>query len=280
MIPLNRNEETVMQPGDQVRLAVLHVPHSSPVVPTEIRPAITLSDEELEIELLRMTDHYTDELFQLEPWVACSIIFPVSRLVVDPERFLDDSKEPMAERGMGVVYTRTSDGRALRGVPAQAERTELIERFYHPHHARLEAAVAASLHFWQSCLVIDCHSCSGSPLPYEPDQSFDRPDVCIGTDSFHTPEWLRDEARRLFEASGFRVAIDRPYAGALVPGSYFRRTEKVLALMVEVNRSLYMDESSGQRRSDFETQAGRIRSVLRSLIEEFRKKVLAEAKFA
>ena len=269
-----------MQGGDQVPLAVLHVPHSSRVVPTESRPAITLSNQELEIELLRMTDHYTDELFRLESWVACSIVFPVSRLVVDPERFLDDRKEPMAECGMGVVYTRTSDGRALRSVPTQAERTELIDRFYHPHHARLGAAVAASLQSWQSCLVIDCHSFPGQPLPYEPDQSLDRPDICIGTDIFHTPEWLRDEARHLFETSGFRVATNRPFAGALVPASHYRRTERVLALMVEVNRSLYIEESSGQRRSTFEIQAVRIRAVLRSLVEEFRKRVLAEPKFA
>lgn len=268
----------MVQGGDQVPLAVLHVPHSSRAVPKDIRPAITLSDQELETELLRMTDHYTDELFRLESWVACSIVFPVSRLVVDPERFLDDSKEPMAERGMGVVYTRTSDSQALRSVPTQAERTELINRFYHPHHAQLGAAVAASLQFWQSCLVIDCHSFPGSPLPYEPDQSFDRPDICIGTDTFHTPKWLRDEARHLFATSGFQVAIHRPFAGALVPASHYRRTERVSALMVEVNRSLYVEESSGQRRADFEIQAGRIRAVLRSLIAEFRKRVLAEPK--
>jgi N-formylglutamate amidohydrolase len=274
------DEEAVVRGGDQVPLAVLHVPHSSRAVPKEIRPAITLSDQELEIELLRMTDHYTDELFRLESSVACSIVFPVSRLVVDPERFLDDSEEPMAERGMGVVYTRTSDGRALRSVPTQAERTELIERFYHPHHAQLEAAVAASLQFWQSCLVIDCHSFPGSPLRHESDQSLDRPDICIGTDTFHTPKWLRDEARHLFEMSGFRVATNRPFAGALVPASRYRRTERVFALMVEVNRSLYMEEISGQRRSNFEIQAERIQAVLRSLIEEFRKRVLAEPKFA
>ena len=29
--------------------------------------------------------------------------------MVDPERFEDDAREPMAARGQGVVYTRTSD---------------------------------------------------------------------------------------------------------------------------------------------------------------------------
>ena len=69
-----------------------------------------LSDKELSAELLRMTDDYTH------------VIFPVSRLIIDPERFLDDLMEAMSEVGMGVIYTRTSDGRVLRE-PATAPDT-------------------------------------------------------------------------------------------------------------------------------------------------------------
>jgi len=41
---------------------IIHVPHSSIFILPEIRDDILLSDNELEIELLRMTDWYTDEL--------------------------------------------------------------------------------------------------------------------------------------------------------------------------------------------------------------------------
>lgn len=51
-----------------------------------------------------MTDMYIDELFEYVK--ASEIIFPISRLIVDPERFLNDSKEyNMAKIGMGVIYT-------------------------------------------------------------------------------------------------------------------------------------------------------------------------------
>jgi hypothetical protein len=46
-------------------LTVLHLPHASTVIPADERASIHLSDDGLALELLRMTDHYTDELFAL-----------------------------------------------------------------------------------------------------------------------------------------------------------------------------------------------------------------------
>lgn len=51
-----------------------------------------------------MTDRYTDELFAFPETAATTIAFPMSRLVVDPERFTDDALEPMS---------RIRDGRHL-----------------------------------------------------------------------------------------------------------------------------------------------------------------------
>ena len=83
-------------------------------VPVEERQAIRLDNDALNSELLRMTDAYTDELFPLTPVEAGRVIFPVSRLVCDVERFPLDEDEAMADRGMGVIYTRTSMGEELR----------------------------------------------------------------------------------------------------------------------------------------------------------------------
>ncbi len=89
------------------RLLVLHIPHSSHFVPPEARRAILLDDADLQSELLRMTDAYTDELFPLTSLEAGRVVFPVSRLVCDVERFSADDDEAMTARGMGVIYTRT-----------------------------------------------------------------------------------------------------------------------------------------------------------------------------
>jgi len=196
-----------------------------------------------------MTDWFTDELFDLPG--TNRIVFPVSRLVVDPERFLDDSMEIMAERGMGVVYTRTSQGRELRSEPNQESHLNLIDRYYVPHHVALTKAVDNLLDAEDWCLVLDCHSFPSRPLPYELDRGPDRPEICLGTDPFHTPPWLATGAREAFRELGFNVEFNRPFAGALVPEKHFQWNAGVLALMVEINRSSYMDESSGLRLQSF-----------------------------
>jgi N-formylglutamate amidohydrolase len=61
-----------------------------------------------------MTDAFTDELFAPTSFEAARVVFPVSRMVCDVERFPDGADEPMALRGMGAVYVKTTDGRPLR----------------------------------------------------------------------------------------------------------------------------------------------------------------------
>lgn len=102
-----------------------------------MRKTILLTDEELRAELLRMTDRYTDQLFQLPERNTARVVFPVSRLVVDPERFVDDSIEPMADVGMGAVYTQTSLGKLLRRPLSASEREQLLAKYYWTHHATL-----------------------------------------------------------------------------------------------------------------------------------------------
>jgi N-formylglutamate deformylase len=250
-----------------------HIPHSSRFIPRGVREQLCLSDEELAAELLKKTDHFTDELFRFESPLVETLVFPVSRLVVDPERFLEDEKEPMATHGMGAVYTRTSDGKALRESLTRAEREVLIERYYRPHHEKLERAVAMTLAAWNSCLIIDCHSFPSAPLPYEEDRSPRCQDICLGTDPVHTPRWLSEMAEAVFRAGGFSVDLNRPFGGSLVPATYYQKDHSVWSIMIEVNRSLYMDEASGVGLPRLAEISGRIQGIARALIKAGRKRI-------
>ena len=249
--------------------AILHIPHGSITIPEDLRTSFLLEDKALQQELLRMTDWHTEDLFGV-PGLQ-RIVFPVSRLVVDPERFLDDDQEVMAARGMGVVYTRTSGGEPLRVPPSPEERAWLIDRLYQPHHRSLSEAVNSALDQHGYALVIDCHSFPSEPLPCDLDQDPDRPDLCIGTDLFHTPGWLRDATISAFQAadSGLSIGLNRPYSGALVPLESWNQDSRVLAVMVEVNRRLYLDEGTGQPSDQMPTIQGLIRTAIARLVSAF-----------
>ncbi len=103
------------------------------------------------------------------------------------------------------------------------------------------------------------------PLPYEADQRRDRPDICLGTDPFHTPAPLAARARRLFEREGWSVAVNRPFSGALVPAPFYRHDRRVHALMIEVNRRLYLDAATGRPLPTYGAVRDRIRQVVSDL---------------
>ena len=222
---------------------LLHIPHASTFIPPEELPRfwpVNLADEQL-----KMTDRYCDELFTGYE----KVVFPVSRLVCDPERFRDDAQETMSRIGMGAIYTKTSSGDPLRWV-TEEEREKLLRQYYDPHHARLTEAVEEKLKAHGRCLIIDGHSFHPIPLPYEPDQELNRPDFCIGTDPFHTPKQLSDLTMDYLRKEGFSVSMNRPYAGSLVPMKYYGKDRRVCSIMIEINRRLYMDEN-GQRSNSF-----------------------------
>jgi N-formylglutamate amidohydrolase len=242
--------------------SIRHIPHSSTEIPEQYREPFLLSDAGLERELLRMTDSYTDELFGGDAEGAH--VFPVSRLLVDVERFENDEEEVMAARGMGALYTRTHELQSLRRDLIPEEREELLSRYYRPHHAKLEAMVEGSLDRFDQALIIDCHSFPSRRLPYEIAAEGDtRPEICIGTDSFHTPEWLRDAAVECFAKAGFTVRIDTPFSGALTPAKHYRQDKRICSLMIEVRRDLYMDEETGEKSARFSG----VRKILETVIQ-------------
>lgn len=240
---------------------ILHIPHSSTIIP--LKDGYLVDYKVLKDEQLKLTDWYTDDLFNSE--TELSVIAPFSRIFCDPERFPDDNQEVMAQYGMGVLYEKSDDGRVIRQV-TEALRTKILNQFYWPHHKRLSEAVKDQLEQYGKAIIIDCHSYPSVPLKRDLNKELNRPDFNIGTDGFHTPKKLIDISEAFFKERGYSLGIDWPYKGAIVPLEYYQKDKNVQTIMLEINRALYLNEP----RNDKSDRYSEIKKVTGDFINEIR----------
>ena len=216
---------------------ILHIPHASLRIPDYSH--YLLPPEEVDAEALYLTDLYTDELF-LPAKSDAVIQADFCRVYCDVERFDHDALEPMSKFGMGATYVRCDDGRTLRDL-SPTERDAIMQNCYYTHHERLTASVDSALASLGEARIVDCHSFPDPPLrcsQYQGDAKFD---FNIGTDAFHTPlEWI-EASVKFFADHGFRLGIDEPYSGSLVPMKHYNNDIRVKSTMLEVNRRLYLE---------------------------------------
>jgi N-formylglutamate deformylase len=242
---------------------VVHVPHASTEIPPKYRASLAVNDRGLATELRLMTDRYTDELGAAATELGATMfVNRVSRLVMDPERFPDDSDEPMARNGMGAVHVSRQDGSPLRRFDFTAEERETLMTFlYRPYHRSLEEVVARRLEASGCCLIVDLHSYPRKPFPYE-DPGLARPAVCVGFDDFHGDATLFGRWFGRIREAGLDVAVNTPCAGSLVPARFFGRDARVRSLMIELRRDLYMDEATGAKSAGFEDTRSLVKTLL------------------
>lgn len=219
---------------DFYKRVLFHVPHSSRAIPDYTGFKTALIHDELDL----VTDHGTDVIFNI-PGVQ-RVVAPFSRVYCDVERFLDQREARLNALGRGFFYTHTDDGRLLR--EDTQDNWRFARNFYNSYHTDLERRVQKIFDAEGKCLIIDCHSFNDVPLQSEENQDPKRPDICLGTDSFHTPEWMMVSLAMKFESSGFSVAYNKPFSGTMVPLKFLNKNEHVQSIMVEVNKRVYLNE--------------------------------------
>jgi N-formylglutamate amidohydrolase len=230
-----------------MRKLVLHIPHSSAVIPDF--EGYVSTENEIQQEIIKLTDWYTDDLFDSE--LDDKIITPFSRIFCDVERFADDELEVMTKFGMGALYEKLDNGNQLRIVNPKL-KSDVLNNYYWKHHNRLNTVVNNHLEQTKSCLILDCHSFPSSPLTRALVQDEIRPDFNIGTDSYHTPKYIIDESINYFETNGYTLGLDTPYSGSIVPMEYYQKDPRVTSIMLEVNRRMYLNEPTNEKSMNYQ----------------------------
>jgi N-formylglutamate amidohydrolase len=229
---------------------VISVPHAGRAYPAACAPLCRVPPEKLR----RLEDRYADQLVS-----ACvdagysTIIAHTPRLWIDLNRAEDDVADRLgvssratppsakARSGLGLVPTRLAGvGDIWRVPPSLAQIQARIAQVHRPYHAAVRKALAVAHAKFGAAVLLDIHS-----MP--PLIGADRPEIVIG-DRFGRAARMEvsDCARAVCGASGFRVALNTPYAGAYVLEQHGRPAEGVHALQLEVCRSTYLDAALDQ----------------------------------
>lgn len=253
----------VLPPSMPAAPVLVHVPHASRTIPTDVRRDLELDDTALALEVLRLTDHRTDVLAAgTAAHGATRFVNRRSRLVVDPERFPDE-REELAARGMGAVYTRTHHLRPLR-TPSPADERALLDRYFHPYATSFAEQVERQLAAHGACTIVDLHSYPTQRLPYEL-HAGPRPPLCVGTDPAHTPRWLVDLVVGLARDRGLDPALDTPFAGTYVPLAHHGTDRRVTSVMLELRRDTYLDETTAEPHHGERVVAGFVAAVAQAI---------------
>lgn len=211
---------------------VCNIPHAGRVLPVWSRSDMMVSEAELTALAAFMMDKDVDKLWEFVP-AQRKTVASVSRIVVDTERFLNDEDEPMAQKGMGMFYTHTPDGKPFRRRSERAYQRAVA--CYTAYHRELEEKVDRCLSDCGRCLILDCHSFHDE-MRYTPFSPATFPDVCIGINGALFPE--AETVIRAFREGGYSVKINEPFEGSIVPLKHLENP-RVLSLMIELNRRIY-----------------------------------------
>jgi N-formylglutamate amidohydrolase len=179
--------------------------------------------------------------------------------------------------GLGSIAKVVGEGQEIyRRKLTFAEARRRIEGVHQPYHQALAGLIDQARGRHGRVALIDWHSMPSAASGPNAANAYDRArrgcDIVLG-DRFGSacaPDLTRLVERQL-EAMGYRVARNAPYAGGYTTEFYGRPGEGVHALQIEINRAVYLDESSLTPTEGFARLKRDIERLGRTLAGEWRR---------
>ena len=271
----------IHRPTGRALPLVLASPHSGRCYPPDFVATARLD----QVTLRRSEDSFVDEIFASAPDLGATLItanFPraycdVNREAweLDPAMFEDalppwvNTTSPRVGAGLGTIARVVANGEAIYGIRLRfAEAQRRVAECWQPYHDALAQVINDTRARFGFCVLIDCHSMPASATQGRRPS----PDIVLG-DAHGTacaPALMRG-VERFFTEAGYLVRRNDPYAGGYVTRHYGRPGSQVHALQIELARSLYMYESTLEKRPGFarlQAQAAALIGALEGLAVE------------
>jgi N-formylglutamate amidohydrolase len=162
----------------------------------------------------------------------------VSRVYCDIERYPDE-REEMNAVGMGVVYTKDENGEPVYRPGQEPDGLEIRDRMsevYWPYHAMLTHVAQRMLDQFGQCVLLDVHTYSEKPWPYELHADDGRPEICLGHNGDERGVALAEELKAELEI-GYGMGVNEAFKGSIVPNGLNDPGHGLASVMIEMRKS-------------------------------------------
>lgn len=270
---------SVIAPRTPLVPMVFDSPHSGLDMPKGFNPAVSA-------ERVRVAaDTHVDDLFLSACDVGAPLLsahFPrsfldVNRSLLDMDAQLVDGDWPhpvresaTAKRGMGLMWRYAWGDEPMYAAPISVVEAEArIATYWQPYHEHLAGLLNAVYRRFGRVYHINCHSMTavGHAISSDPAGTV-RADICLG--DLHggsaSSEFIALITETL-EAEGLDVALNKPFRGAELVAAYSNPALERHSVQFEINRKLYMDETTRERNDGYEALKGILARMNRVLAD-------------
>lgn len=258
---------------------VLASPHSGSRYPADLMDMTTLS----KTALRRSEDCYVDELFSSAQSTGVPLIkanYPRAYVdlnrepyELDPDMFSDalpsyaNTSSPRVAAGLGTIARIVANQKEIYADKLTwAQAQARIDQLYKPYHLALRRLVNIARDQFGYCILIDCHSMPSAGLPHGKTRIGEPVDIVLGDrNGLSCASAVTEETERAFEAMGYSVIRNTPYAGGYTTHHYGDPLNGYHTLQIELSRALYVDENSMSRKPGFATLKNDLKRFLETL---------------
>jgi N-formylglutamate amidohydrolase len=243
---------------------VLDSPHSGRTFPADFNAAVS------EFDLREGEDCFVDELYMPATEFGVPLLAArFARTYVDPNRhrgdidleLIDGGRWPYEYApsgkhriGKALIWRTLEDGRSIyERKLAVDEVAARIEHWHAPYHAQLCSLLDETYARFGRVYHINCHSMPAvSGKMGEGGEGRPRADFVLGDrDGSSCDPVFTEFVRAALAAMGYRVAVNDPYKGVELVRAYSNPHARRHSLQLEINKKLYMNESTRQRHEGF-----------------------------
>lgn len=254
-------------------------PHSGRLYPPEMMAAARLTTQDLR----GSEDAFVDDLIAGAPAQGVSVIRArLARAYIDLNRdaweldptMFEDALPDFAQgrtarvaAGLGAIARVAGEGRPIYARKLTfAEAKARIETAHRPYHDALDRMLAQARNAHGLAVLVDWHSMPAAAARGHRARGGGACDIVLG-DRFGAAcaPMLTTLLEKALEELGYRVARNAPYAGGYTTEHYGRPLRRTHAIQIEINRALYMNETTREPTEGLARLKANIESVTRRL---------------